>query len=466
MPIEKRIVQKTLSEIKIPEFRLRFDLDKDHVNELSKQIAAHGLIHPITVNRDTDTLIAGRHRLAAYELLQLTQPSPEWEKIPTRLAYAITDQELVVLELIENLFSKKMDWKETALAVHKIHTHSGGEAEDEVTLKTTATVLNLSVSAISKHVKAARYLLEEHKLVLQATSLQGALNVIERLEARKFEEFKEDFLAEAFQKPVGETPIPEPTDNLAEPVNADASREPGEKCATEVRNTFAGTDGFSAYQGDFLAFASTWSGPRFNLIHCDFPYGIDYDKSGFDYAKHHSIYGDSKDLYFALLSALVENTETLVADSAHLIFWYNTRYQAETIALLQRAGWKVWPHHLIWHKSDNAGVLADFRRGPRHTHETALFATRGDRQLVKPVADSFSGPTTRDSGHVSEKPREMLAHFLTMAVDETSRVLDPTAGSFNSILAAKSLGAKMGIGVELDGGYASRGSRLLSQPEE
>jgi DNA modification methylase len=466
MPIENKIRLLPLEEITVPEDRLRFNLDKDHVNELATAFRTEDLINPIVVDRDTHRLVAGAHRYGAYELNQLLkiEPAAKWDKIPVRFCYNVTPQELLALELSENIRARRMDWKEIALGVQRVHAFTEQTDDEEVAAKATATVLSMGIQTVYQNLRAAKYLDAKHELVLAATSLKGALNVIERIQEREFDELREHIVSGV----LGGTPVPEPTDDWAEPADKDkAPRQPGDTSPTEFRPsapTFhaTGSAGFSVCQGDFIDFARAYSGPRFNLIHCDFPYGIDYDKSGFEYAKQHSIYGDSKDLYFALLSALCENTPSLVADSAHLIFWYNTRYQAETIDLLSRAGWKVWPHHLIWHKSDNAGVLADFKRGPRHTHETALFASRGDRKLVKPVADSYSGPTTRDSGHVSEKPVAMLTHFLTMAVDETTCILDPTAGSCNSMLAAKSLGAKMGIAVECDKDYAARGARILA----
>jgi DNA modification methylase len=58
--------------------------------------------------------------------------------------------------------------------------------------------------------------------------------------------------------------------------------------------------------------------------------------------------------------------------------------------------------------------------------------------------------------HMSEKPVGMLKHFMGMMVDEYSNVLDPTAGSANSIKAARDLGAASVLGLEINTEFYDR----------
>jgi len=64
-------------------------------------------------------------------------------------------------------------------------------------------------------------------------------------------------------------------------------------------------------------------------------------------------------------------------------------------------------------------------------------------------------------GHPTEKPMELYEWLLRRYVPENGTVLDPTAGSFNSILMAKRLGFK-GIGIEKDNGFFWKGVKKLS----
>jgi DNA modification methylase len=49
----------------------------------------------------------------------------------------------------------------------------------------------------------------------------------------------------------------------------------------------------------------------------------------------------------------------------------------------------------------------------------------------------------------------MLRFFLSMLVDETTTMFDPTCGSGAALRAAEDLGAKLILGLELDPNYAS-----------
>ena len=80
-------------------------------------------------------------------------------------------------------------------------------------------------------------------------------------------------------------------------------------------------------------------------------------------------------------------------------------------------------------------------------------ATRGDRKIVRAVANAFAAPTTK-LYHSSEKSAAMLAHFFRMLVDETTVMLDPTCGSGNSVKMSEGAGAAYSLGLELDPEFA------------
>ena len=44
----------------------------------------------------------------------------------------------------------------------------------------------------------------------------------------------------------------------------------------------------------------------------------------------------------------------------------------------------------------------------------------------------------------------MLKHFFEMFVDDTTKMLDPTAGSGNALRAASSMNAKLVVGLEIN----------------
>ncbi len=213
---------------------------------------------------------------------------------------------------------------------------------------------------------------------------------------------------------------------------------------------------------DFHEWASAYCGPKFNMIHCDFPYGVGMHKSDQGAGQEFGSYADTKDVYVDLLKTLEMSMSNVIADSAHLIFWYAMDYHTFTFNRLTEMGWKVNPYPLIWMKSDNTGIIPDAQRGPRRIYETAFFASRGDRLLTQKgaVANAFAHGGRDKEIHMNEKPVAMLQHFMGMVVDEYSRVLDPTAGSANALKAATALGAGTVLGLERDIEFFERSSRM------
>ena len=152
--------------------------------------------------------------------------------------------------------------------------------------------------------------------------------------------------------------------------------------------------------------------------------------------------------------------------SAHLVFWFNMNFYTETVVKLRKVGLNVHDHPLVWHKTGGPGGLgvAPGTAGthPRRTYDTALIASRGGRPLVRSMCNSYAAPTVGSKIHPSQKPEPMLRYFFQMFVDETTSMLDPTAGSAASLRAAEDLGARHVLGLELDPNYvASANTRTM-----
>jgi hypothetical protein len=218
----------------------------------------------------------------------------------------------------------------------------------------------------------------------------------------------------------------------------------------------------SIKQANFLEWAPSYEGISFNLIHCDFPYGANvFDGAGqFKPEDQEGAYSDDAADYWALTNCLAKNLDKLLSPAGHLMFWLSPKHTIilETTLLLSKhtPHLAFYPFPLIWHKSDNSGIVGDSQRWPRHTYEAALLAYRGRRPLVRTVADSYSGPGDRKL-HPSCKPEPMLRHFFAALVDENTRLLDPTCGAASSLRAAESLGAlpQNVLGLEMEDRFVS-----------
>ncbi len=199
---------------------------------------------------------------------------------------------------------------------------------------------------------------------------------------------------------------------------------------------------------DFNLWAPTYTGPKFNVIHCDFPYGINAQASGV----HPSYYDDSPETFLTLCKTLAVYLDNFCAADAHMIFWFGTSQYSQTWENLKLLdGFQFDEVPLIWHKP--TGIAPDPGRRPRRVYETAFFGWRGNARITH-VQDNLYAATSANIAHAHEKPQEMLEYFFSMFVDGGSRLLDPTCGSGSALRAAKAAGAGTVLGLEQDEGFA------------
>lgn len=380
-----------------------------NIPELADSIRAQGLINPLTVTRE-GRLVAGERRLTAVKSLG-------WSAVPIQFVDETSEDQLHLIELEENIKRVDISWQEQCLAIERYQQLLQG-TDRPATAEKIADEMGMVHQTVSRKLMVAKALKEGNPLVASAATYSTALGIVERAQARKSADATRTIMTDALKVITPEAQPQAPQIPL-------------------LHTSFA----------EWLA---TYSGPQFNLIHCDFPYGVGMHDSDQGSGDGFGTYQDTKDVYLRLLFELGKAMKTVVADSAHLIFWFSMDYYQETLNWLEDMGWKVSPFPLIWHKSDNIGILPDPKRGPRRIYETAFFGSRGDRPVVRSVSNVFSCPGRDKTLHMNEKPVAMLKYFMGMVCDEYSTVLDPTAGSANAIRAAQSLGAASALGLEID----------------
>jgi hypothetical protein len=217
---------------------------------------------------------------------------------------------------------------------------------------------------------------------------------------------------------------------------------------------------------DFNEWAKTYSGPRFNFLHCDFPYGIGADKFNQSSAPVHGDYDDRPEVFDRLCQTLRDNIDRLCEPSAHMIFWFSIKHYPKVYGFLQSLGadWAVNPVPLIWAKPGE-GIIPRPEHDPRQCYEAAFFCTRGGLPIVQSV-DNVRGAPTVKGRHMSEKPAEMLRHFFRMIVSEHTMMLDPTCGSGSALRAAQSLMARRVLGLEVNPEFAALSRLALEGAED
>lgn len=382
---------------------LRQRRDPINISELAASIKAVGLINPIVIERD-GKLLAGERRLMAVKSLG-------WDKITVQFVDELDEAQLQLIELEENVKREALPWQDECRAVQRYHALRS-QADPEWNLAKTAEALAMAPPSVTEKINVARELDKGNARVTEAPKFSVARGIVQRTNERKAASAIESLTADITGIEVKPKVVPL--------INA-----------------------------DFIEWSETYAGPPFNFLHCDFPYGVGADQHDQGAAASHGGYGDSFAVYESLIDALAFSQPKLVAESAHLMFWFSMDYYQWTFDRLTSMGWKVQPFPLYWLKSDNAGILPDPKRGPRRIVETAFIASRGDRKIVQPVSNAIASPTTKRI-HMSEKPIPVLRHFFRMFVDEYTIMLDPTSGSGNGVRASSDAGASISLGVEKD----------------
>lgn len=401
------------------------------VDDLKPSIERNGIIVPLIVTHELK-LIAGERRLtAALELALAAVPVRFFEELPPL--------EAQIIELEENLKRSDLSWQDTVAAVQRLH-NLFREADPDWSMAKTASALNLSQPTITKYLRVARELHDPK--ITSLPSVNTAVNILARRDERKQADALSTLVHDFSKETPAPAAAPAPSIEAAED-GAPPQAPPGAPVAAPA------TPAIPIINASFIEWAPTWRGAPFNFIHCDFPYGIDAFSG--PQASLESAYDDTLNTYVSLITALGEAAPHLIAHSAHIMFWFSMEHYVLTRDLLAQHlpdfTFNAFP--LIWHKSDNSGVLPDPRRGPRRTYETCLIGAREDRLIVRAVANAYSGPPDRRL-HPSAKPEPMLRHFMQMFVDNGTRMLDPTCGSASSLRAATTLGAQEVLGLELD----------------
>lgn len=426
-----------ISKVKVGSNRIRKKL-RD-IDTLQSSIERFGLFHPIIIDRE-NVLVAGERRLIACKGLG-------HKSIPVQFADEVSPGEMRAIELEENAKRDGLTWQEDALAV--LDYHNFRSSEDGWTEKATSAIFCQSSSVVNRKLEVARAIIGGNTKVSTCEGIQGAYNIIDRDKKRAQTAEMEKFITAEVAHEEG-VDLSFSQDDLRP-----EHEVPGQEPYTEVADLIV--------CADFKKWVVEYDGLPFNFIHCDFPYGIGHDTSAQGKSEQYGAYEDSEEIYWELLDVLIENKEKLLGSAGHIMFWFAMKFYERTRQTFQGAGFTVDAYPLIWHKSDNIGIVPDPRRGPRRVYETAFHITKGDRPVVSPIFNTYSIPSgKRQARHLSEKPRDMLDAFFKMYVDSTTSVLDPTCGCGTSIASAHTLGAKRVFGMDIDPTHVETAQNGLS----
>jgi ParB family chromosome partitioning protein len=405
--------------------------------DLVDSIKRLGVLNPIIITKQK-VLIAGERRLESAKLAGL-------KKIPCRYYEDLTDTQTKLIELEENLKRSDLPWRDQVSAIVKLHELYRC-LQPKWTQGATARAAGLNDTIVSQALRI--YESFDSPKIAHAAGISAAFNILSRQDDRAAGDAMSEIMeagAKFFDEP--------------KPVIVDGVEQP-----PVVEPYVPPSSDASILLADFLDWAPSYDGQKFNFIHCDFPYGINFNTGPQSGRDKWTTYQDDPEIYWRLIRALCANLDRLMAHEGHLMFWFSMEHYTQTLEtfakLAPSLAFDRFP--LVWIKTDNVGVLPDPKRGPRRIYETALIASREDRLIVKAVSNAYGAQTDKRL-HPSTKPEPVLRHFFEMFCDASTRMLDPTCGSGSSLRAAESLGAKHTLGLELSEEHCTSARSALRQ---
>lgn len=471
--------------------RQRSVVTPESVLSLAVSIAKSQWISPILIDEDTHYLIAGERRLMSVKVLRAAMKGDysafadpasarevlfpvctcqrdcwkQWNKIPAQLGKDFTPTDLMMFEFIENAHRQDLPWQDKAKAIYGVHCQ-GLSSEEAWTATHTANILGIGIKTVQEYLRVWRVYCDEEanpavkSIIEESPTIRSAAQSLERYTSRRETGHGVSLISGGITtpKPKLETSLKtKPGPAKGTDVYLSEARELGLEPDDDDDDCFDDTPSDHAAKlllnADFIQWADHYSGEPFNFLHCDFPYGIDFNTG--DYTsrigdKVPGDYDDSADTYWKLLETLYTNKSQLIAPQAHVMFWFSQNLRRETEDFFKQMGGFVQPFLMVWH-CEESGIIPDPQRYGRRTYETAMLVTFGDRKIIAPRALSIaSSRNTKTRIHRSQKPIGVLEHFFGMFVDDSSVMLDPTAGSGTSLIVAENLNARRVVGLEMD----------------
>lgn len=418
----------------VPENRQRRTFDEKKLQDLAQSIRTKGLLHPPVVRPEGENyvLVAGERRSRAIRSLsEVNIPftcdgitvSPN--HFPVTLISELSSLDLREAELEENTHREDLSWQDQAAAIAELdelrRTQKAAQgiphtARDTATEIAGHMALGSEITKVTEAVVVAQHLADPD--VAKAKTQKEAVKIIKK----KAEAEHRAKLAEQFDQSKSE---------------------------------------HTALLGNSLDLLKGMPNGEFDCILTDPPYGINADQFG-DMASTEHAYEDTEDYAMDCYRTLAREGFRVCKPQAHIYVFLDPRYWANISFEFTLHGWNVWPTPLIWNKLN--GMLPKPEYGPRRTYEMILFATKGDRKVLKVGPDVITCPMVTDRDHGAQKPVPLYSELLSRSCYPGQSVLDAFSGSGTIFPAANKLRLKA-TGMEISPQYFQLGLSRLDEQE-
>lgn len=403
--------------------RQRKIFDEALVRELAQDIAKpHGLLHPIVLENDGRTLVAGERRLRAMGLLIQQgvrfncagRVVPEGH-VPFTTLGELSRADLEEAQLSENVQRRDISWQEIVAAraslaeLRQEQKVSKRAIAAEITRKPESEVTPQDV----QHYVTVPSILAEHlsnPKIAKQKSQSDAYKALAR-------DMELDLLG-----------------TLGSRLDLDSS----------LHRCFHGDMREVISRGDIAP-------ESIDCIITDPPYGVNAHIFGSQSSVSHE-YDDSAGESSILYDTLFRVGAALCKPQAHIYAFCDIADWYHLTLLAQEHGWEPAPFPILWDKG-HIGIAPNHTWLPRRSYETILYARRGGRPttgLYEAIIKNI--PPVDVKAHAAEKPVALYVELLRRSCINGETVLDPFAGSGPVFQAATKL-KLTAIGIEKDKRY-------------
>jgi DNA modification methylase/ParB-like chromosome segregation protein Spo0J len=450
-----------LTDLIIPENRPRQEFDEVAIVELANSIAGPaGMLQAIVLRPDARTLVCGERRIrAVLHNHKLGKPMRHNGAVvpPGCIPYTTLDEldplALEEAELDENFKRRDLTWSELASAQKRLHTLRVNQAAREERVHTVTDTARELLGKSPDTPASEMFLREDiRRNILLADHLDNP--VIAKAKSAK----------EAFKL-----------------LTRQEESERHRTLALAVGQTFS-AELHQAYHADCLVWMGAYAagtGPKFDCILTDPPYGMGADQFGDGAGRLTSIehgYDDSYKNWLKLMGGVTllpdgrrserasegwcSLSYAITKPEAHAYVFCDFDRFHELKGFMEAAGWYVFRTPLINVKV-NSGRVPLPEEGPRRQYEICLYAIKGHKRTTAIYSDVIQSEADEQMGHGAQKPVSLYQDLLKRTCRPGDRVLDSFSGSGTIFPAADALQV-LAVGVEQSAASYGKGLERLA----
>lgn len=192
--------------------------------------------------------------------------------------------------------------------------------------------------------------------------------------------------------------------------------------------------GIVLYHGDCREFLPGMDVDAIGAVVTDPPYGISLESNGQRFLDASKIAGDNSGAVGeAVISAFREAGVCVVAFSSPHHPWPGH-----------------WRNVLVWDKGEQVGIGGDRETCWKRTIELVQITNNPPLNGTRDGAVlRFPADVVKPSGHVAEKPIDLMMYLVDKVTQPGDLIIDPFCGSGSTLVAAKNIGRKA-VGIEID----------------